>query len=95
MSSSRAVIANCLVLPMTVGFLLVAMSVGHVAGMETFEVICRLMVATVSGESAVVAIARIKRVVDVAVEAARTVEPGTGSDEDAAVEPLGAVVAIG
>jgi hypothetical protein len=43
----------------------------------------------------VVAVMWIVTVVDVAVVAVMTVVPGPGSDEDAADEPVGAVVAIG
>jgi len=47
------------------------------------------------GEWAVVTVARVKAVVDVAVEAVRSVEPRTSTKEDAANKPVGAVVAIG
>jgi hypothetical protein len=38
---------------------------------------------------------RIVAIVHVAVEATRTVEPGTGSDEQATTEPIRAIVAVG
>jgi hypothetical protein len=43
----------------------------------------------------VVAVFRMEVVVDVAAEVVGTVEPGTGSDEDATSEPLRAIVTIG
>jgi hypothetical protein len=42
-----------------------------------------------------VAVMRVKTVVDVAVEAVRTVEPGSGSEKHPAVKPIGAIVAVG
>jgi hypothetical protein len=42
-----------------------------------------------------VAVPRIVAVVYVTVEAMRTVEPGASSDEDAATEPIRAIVAVG
>ena len=46
------------------------------------------------GKWAVVAMMRVVAVVDVTVKPAGAVEPGTRSDEDAAVEPVRAVVAV-
>jgi hypothetical protein len=42
-----------------------------------------------------IAVVRIVAVIDVAVEAVRTVKPGAGTDKDSADEPVGAVVAVG
>jgi hypothetical protein len=42
-----------------------------------------------------VAVMRIIAVVDVAVEAARTVKPGASSDEQAASKPVGPIVTVG
>jgi hypothetical protein len=78
-----------------VELLLVAVTVVHVAGLEVMEVIWWLVVTTVRGETTVIAIARIIGVIHVAVEVRGTVEPTTGTDEDAAVEPLRTVVTIG
>ena len=47
------------------------------------------------GEGAGVAVVGVVAVVDVAVEALAAVIPGACADEDAAVEPVGAIVAIG
>jgi hypothetical protein len=44
---------------------------------------------------AVVAVSRIVAVVNVAEKAGVAVEPGAGPDEDAAIEPIGPIVAIG
>jgi len=44
---------------------------------------------------AVVALAIVEVVIDVAVEVVGTMEPGAGADEYAAREPLGTVVAVG
>ena len=54
----------------------------------------RSRVLAASRRGAVVAVAIIKVVVNVTVEAARAVEPGACADKDAAVEPFRAVVAI-
>jgi hypothetical protein len=42
-----------------------------------------------------VAVMRVKAVVDVAVEAVRAMEPGTGSKKHAADKPVRAIVAVG
>ena len=49
---------------------------------------------TMSGQRASVSMMRIEAVINVAVEAGCAVEPWAGSDEDTAVEPLGAVVPV-
>jgi hypothetical protein len=49
----------------------------------------------VGGHWPVVTVMRIVTVIDVAVEAAGTVEPGASADEDPADEPIRPVVAIG
>jgi len=43
----------------------------------------------------VVAVIGMEAVVNVTMEALRTVEPRTRTDEDAAIEPLGAIVTVG
>jgi hypothetical protein len=50
---------------------------------------------TASRQRAMIAVARIVTVIYVAVKTVTTVEPGTGSDEDAACEPIRPVIAIG
>jgi hypothetical protein len=64
-----------------------------IAGFVRLEVGERLRPAI--RQRAAVTVARVVAVVDVAVEAARAMEPGSRADEDAADEPVGAVVAIG
>jgi hypothetical protein len=44
---------------------------------------------------AVVAVVDVEAVIYIAVEVMRAVEPGAGSDEDAAVEPFRSVIAVG
>jgi hypothetical protein len=63
-----------------------------VAGFITVEVV-ELLIATPRQRS-VIAVTRIEAVVDVAVEAARAVEPGAGSDEDAVGKPVRPVIAV-
>lgn len=43
----------------------------------------------------VVSVARIKAVVNVAIKAARSVEPGAGPDKYSANKPIGPIVAVG
>jgi hypothetical protein len=50
---------------------------------------------TTCGVGAVIAVVGVVVSVDGTAEVFRAVEPGTGSDEDSAGEPLGTVVAIG
>jgi len=47
------------------------------------------------GERTMVAVMRVEAIVYVAVKAMRAVEPGTGSEEDAADKPVGTIVAVG
>jgi hypothetical protein len=54
---------------------------------------CYSMVAGV-GYRASISVIGVEVVIDVAVEVARAMEPRAGSDEDAAVEPLRAIVPI-
>ena len=69
-------------------------SVAHaVAGFVGVEVIETRL--TTAGQRAVVAVTRVKAVVDVAPEAVVAVEPGTGSKKYPAIEPVGSVVSIG
>ena len=42
-----------------------------------------------------VTVPSVEAVIDVAMEVCGAVEPASGSDEDAAVEPLGTIVAVG
>jgi hypothetical protein len=63
-----------------------------VVGFVTLEVVEGL--STTLGHGACISVARIVAIVDVAVEAAVAVVPGTGSDEDSTGEPVGAIVAV-
>ena len=53
------------------------------------------LLRTVRRQRAVVAVARIVAVVDVAIKTVRAMEPGAGSNEYATSKPVGAVVAVG
>lgn len=46
------------------------------------------------GDGSSITVVRIPAVIDVAVEPTRTVEPGSGSNEKTAREPVGAIVAV-
>jgi hypothetical protein len=50
---------------------------------------------TMSGQRSVVPETGIEAVVNVSVKTTRTVKPGTGSDEESADKPVGAIIAIG
>jgi hypothetical protein len=63
-----------------------------VVGFITVEVVEGLFVSL--GHWTCVSVSRIVAVVDVAVEAAVAVVPGTGTDEDSAGEPVGTIVAV-
>ena len=64
-----------------------------VARFVSMEVVERLFSAP--GEWAMIAVMWVVAVIDVAIEAARAVKPGTGSDKQAPCEPVRAVVAVG
>jgi hypothetical protein len=63
-----------------------------IARLVSFEMIKGLV--SVLRNGTFVAVMRIETVINVALEFVGAVEPGAGSDEHAAVEPLGAVVAV-
>ena len=65
-----------------------------VGGVEVMEVISGLTVRSATGKSAVIAEAWVKGTIDVAIEG-RAMMPGSCTEEDAAVEPFRAVVAVG
>jgi hypothetical protein len=67
----------------------VAASVTHLVSVEVIEG----LVSTLRMWTRV-AVMWIEAVIDVAVEVARTVEPGAGSDEHTAGEPLGPIVPV-
>jgi hypothetical protein len=91
MTASEAFCTGEGVLATTVvaGVAYMPLAVTGFVGVEVVE--ARLSTA---GKRAVVAIMRVKTVIDVAMEAVRTVEPGTGSDEHSADKPVGAIVAV-
>ena len=68
----------------------VALAIASFIGLKMSEGVIAIV-----GQRAYVAVMRIEAVIDVAVETARTMEPGAGTDEDAAGEPVRAVVAVG
>ena len=76
--------------------LMVALTVGSmkVIAVELMKIVIGFGLAAPRGKGAMVAIARIKIVVDRAVKAGMTVEPRTGADEYTAVEPLRTVIAV-
>ncbi len=72
-----------------------ATGIAVVAGVEALEVVRMLLVGATRRIAAVVAVARIKRAIDVAVEAGATVIVASSADESATAEPLRAVVPVG
>ena len=73
----------------------VTVTVAHVRSMEAMEVVRWSMVGAVTRKSSMVAGAWIEVAIDRAMEVVRAVEPWTGTDEDTAVKPLRAVIAVG
>jgi len=71
------------------GVAYVAFPVSRLVPLEMVE-----LFGSAIGKRPTVAVTRIKTVVDVAVEAARAVEPRSGSDKYAAQKPIGPVVAV-
>jgi hypothetical protein len=71
----------------------VAYVASPVASFVSVEVVETLLSA--ARQRPMVAVSRVEAVVYVAVEAVRTMEPGTGSKKQAADKPVGAVVAVG
>ena len=68
----------------------VSLEVTRFIALEMVEGLC-----SVVWKGSVIAVPRIVAIIDMAVKATRSVEPGTSSNEDAAVEPVRAVVAVG
>jgi hypothetical protein len=62
----------------------------HLVSMEVIEGL-----VSTSRKWTTVAVMWIEAVINVAMEVVGAMEPGAGSDEDAAAEPLGPVVAVG
>jgi hypothetical protein len=89
---AAAAIARERVFPACVvtGVAYVALSIARFVSMEVVEGL-----RAVLRKRSMITVAGVVAVVDVAVEAVRAVEPGTGSKKDAAYEPIGTVVAIG
>jgi len=72
------------------GIAYVALAITGFVGVEVIE-----SLLSTTGDWAIVAIVRVKAVIDVAMKAVGTVEPGTGSDEYSAEKPVWAIVAVG
>jgi hypothetical protein len=72
----------------------VTMAVAGVGGVEALEVVSGSVIAAVAGEGAMVARAWIELAIHGTVEVMGTMEPRASAKEDAAVEPLGTIVAI-
>jgi hypothetical protein len=74
--------------------LFLAMAAAHVTAATTHLVSMEVIEGLVSTSRkwTTVAVMWIEAVINVAVEVVRAVEPASGSDEDAAGEPLGSVV---
>jgi len=74
----------------------VAVAVAHFVAFEVFDVVDGPggMLAAF-GMRAVVSVVGMEMIIDVAAKALRAVEPGADADEDAAAEPLRAVIAVG
>jgi hypothetical protein len=68
----------------------VALPVPRLVAVEVVE-----LLLTAPWQRSVVAVTRVKAVVDVAVKAGTSVEPGTSSDEQPAGKPIGPIVAVG
>ena len=68
----------------------VALSIARFVPLEVIELTCSAL-----REWSSVTVARVITVVDVAVKAARTMKPWTGSDEQPANKPVRAIVAVG
>lgn len=77
----------------------VPMAIPHLVAVELLVrmavpvAILPLVVFSAVRKCTVITVMRIVEIIDVTVPAARTVEPGSGADEDTVVEPFGTVVA--
>ncbi len=68
----------------------VALGIMRLVSLEVVELLC-----AARGQRSMVAMMRIIAVVDVAIKAVRTVEPGAGSNKQPAHKPIRPVVAVG
>lgn len=74
----------------------VAASVTHLVAVEVFHVVDVMVgMIAVIGVRAVVSVVWVVVVIDVAIEVFGAVVPRAGTNEDAAAEPLRAIVAVG
>jgi hypothetical protein len=73
----------------------VAATITHLVAVEAFEIIGWRVIGPVRRIGAMVAMMRVEMVVHMAIEVMAAVEPRAGADEDAAVEPLRAIVPVG
>jgi hypothetical protein len=74
---------------------LVSSAIALVVAAKASEVVVWITISAVLGEAAAIAEAWVKITVDRSIEAARAAEPGTGTEEDAALKPLWPIVAVG
>jgi len=73
-----------------------AVAVAHFVAFEVFDVVDGPDgVLAAFGMRAVVSVVGMEMIIDVAVKTLRTMKPGPDADEDAAGEPLRAVIAVG
>jgi hypothetical protein len=72
------------------GIAYVALSISRLVGVEVVE-----LALSALRQRPAVSVVRIEAVIDVAIEAAMSVEPGAGSDKHSANKPVGPVVPVG
>jgi hypothetical protein len=90
-ASASAIAGKCVFTAAIVsGIAYVALPIPRLVGVEMVEPLFPAL-----RQWAVVSVVRIKAVVDVAIEAARSMKPGAGSDKYPAKKPVGPVVAVG
>jgi hypothetical protein len=75
----------------------VSLGVVRFTSMEVRRIHTPVWISTLArvGHGSAISPTRVKVTIDVSVEVGGAMEPASGSDEDAAVEPLRAIVAIG
>lgn len=95
---SAVVMASAIIMPSAVIVAIVALmspAIALVVAAKSSEVVIWITISAVLGEAAAIAETWVKITVDRAVEATRAAEPGTGTEEDSTLKPLGTVVAVG
>jgi hypothetical protein len=89
-ASASAIAGKCVfTAPIVSGIAYVALPIPRFVGVEMVEPLF-----PASRQRSMVSVARIKAVVDVAIEAARSVEPWAGSDKYPTQKPVGPVVTV-